>query len=276
MNLLIADDEFIIREGLKSLDWNSIGITEVFSASNGIEAKASLDANQIDLAIFDIRMPGLTGIELAKYIRDQKMPTSVVFLTGYEEFEYARKAISYDVKEYIVKPFRPREITAIIEKLIDQKREEQKTIRENQTQRDIYAQICRYFEHTDETSKRIIQELAMHYKEELLLETYAERFHFTPAYLSRKLRQDTGCSFLEIIKAIRLTYVIQLILYGMKISEACYQSGFQDQRYFSQVFKGVFEYSPSELKSRISKPVEFSDVIELIKIRSKHKKELLN
>ena len=60
MNLLIADDEAVIRRGLLSLDWKSIGITDVYSVANGVEAKELLLSTSIDLVIFDIRMPGFS------------------------------------------------------------------------------------------------------------------------------------------------------------------------------------------------------------------------
>ena len=86
MQLLIADDEYIIREGLKSLDWASIGISSVLSAGTGIEAQRILNENSIDIAILDIRMPGMSGLELANYIQLSKKQTMVILLTGYAEF----------------------------------------------------------------------------------------------------------------------------------------------------------------------------------------------
>ena len=68
MNMLIADDELLIRNGLLSLDWKSIGIEEVYSAGNGEEARDLLLSAPVDIVIFDIRMPGMTGLELAAMI----------------------------------------------------------------------------------------------------------------------------------------------------------------------------------------------------------------
>ncbi len=61
MKLLIADDEQKIRTGMASLDWDSIGITEVSLAVNGVEAKKLLEQEPFDIMICDIKMPGLTG-----------------------------------------------------------------------------------------------------------------------------------------------------------------------------------------------------------------------
>ena len=86
MKMLIADDESIIRKGLLSLDWNSIGIEEVFAAGNGEEARKVLLEENIDIGIFDIRMPGMSGLELAEMIQEQEMDTIVVLLTVFSEF----------------------------------------------------------------------------------------------------------------------------------------------------------------------------------------------
>ena len=83
MILLIADDEKTIRNGLLYLPWADIGIEEVYQAENGLAAKEILKEKRIDIVISDIKMPGLSGLELAEYIKECSMDTAVVFLTGY-------------------------------------------------------------------------------------------------------------------------------------------------------------------------------------------------
>ena len=102
MNLLIADDEAVIRRGLLSLDWKSIGITDVYLVANGVEAKELLLSTSIDLVIFDIRMPGFSGLELAQMVKERSMDVAVVLLSGFSEFEYARSAMRYGVYEYLL------------------------------------------------------------------------------------------------------------------------------------------------------------------------------
>ena len=84
MNLLIADDEVVIRRGLLSLDWKSIGITDVYSVANGVEAKELLLSTSIDLVIFDIRMPGFSGLELAQMVKERSMDVAVVVLSDFQ------------------------------------------------------------------------------------------------------------------------------------------------------------------------------------------------
>ncbi|MFR3345274.1 MAG: response regulator [Anaerobutyricum sp.] len=68
----------LIRRGLLSLDWKSIGITDVYSVANGVEAKELLLSTSIDLVIFDIRMPGFSGLELAQMVKERSMDVAVV------------------------------------------------------------------------------------------------------------------------------------------------------------------------------------------------------
>ena len=65
MNLLIADDESIIRKGLSSIPWNEYGITLLSPACDGLSAKVTIETETVDILLTDIRMPGLDGLELA-------------------------------------------------------------------------------------------------------------------------------------------------------------------------------------------------------------------
>ena len=115
LKLLIADDEENIRNGLKNiLDWESLGIEICGAASNGKEAYQQIIDNQPDLVILDIKMPGLTGIQLLEKLSeyyaqqtvnktDFKMP-SIIILSGFAEFEYAQKALNAGAKAYLLKP----------------------------------------------------------------------------------------------------------------------------------------------------------------------------
>ena len=92
--VLIVDDEKYVRMGIKAeTDWTLIGCEVVGEAANGVEALEVAETTKPDLVISDIRMPKMDGIELAEKLIDKYPGIKVVFLTAYNEFEYARKAI---------------------------------------------------------------------------------------------------------------------------------------------------------------------------------------
>ncbi|MZQ81110.1 response regulator [Paenibacillus sp. 5J-6] len=102
--VMIVDDESVIRQGLQSfVDWKSLDCELVVMASNGMEAKEYLQSVQIDIVITDIKMPGMDGIELAKYMYENHSHTKVILLTAYADFAYAQSAIKYNVVDFLVK-----------------------------------------------------------------------------------------------------------------------------------------------------------------------------
>ena len=111
--VMIVDDEYIIRQGIVSLiDWEELGCEITKEADNGDEAYLYLKENPVDIIVCDIRMPGKNGLEVAEAIQRENIPVKVIFLTAYSEFEYARMAMRFGVRDYVVK-------TDYIEKLPD-------------------------------------------------------------------------------------------------------------------------------------------------------------
>ena len=104
-SLFIADDEKEIREGLKYiLDWENLGFKICGEAGNGEDALNSILELQPDLVLLDIRMPRMLGIDVAKSARAAGYLGHFVILSGYSDFSYAQKAISYNVDNYLTKP----------------------------------------------------------------------------------------------------------------------------------------------------------------------------
>ena len=105
LKLIIADDERVIRESISSLiDWNSLGIELVGTCRDGIEAYHMILDESPHIVMTDIRMPGLSGLELIERIYEAHMDTQFILLSGFGEFEYAKQAMKYRVHHYLLKP----------------------------------------------------------------------------------------------------------------------------------------------------------------------------
>lgn len=195
MILLIADDEKTIRNGLLSLPWADIGIEEVYQAENGLAAKEILKEKRIDIVISDIKMPGLSGLELAEYIKECSMDTAVVFLTGYSDFEYARKAIQNQVCDYLLKPIRTKDILETVERVIEtlkRKRYKAEVVRKYEAATgslDLGEQMAWLFQRANRQTMEILQDMAVNYAKEVSLNSLAEKYHFSAAYLSRMIKK---------------------------------------------------------------------------------------
>lgn len=105
IKVLIVDDEPKLREGLKSIvPWNELGYQIVDTAANGNEALEKHKLHTPDVMIVDIRMPGMDGLQLIEAIREVDYNIHVLILSGYADFEYAKRAISHRVDGYLLKP----------------------------------------------------------------------------------------------------------------------------------------------------------------------------
>ncbi|KKC49427.1 transcriptional regulator [Paenibacillus sp. D9] len=116
--VLLADDEADVREGLLSeIDWEACGFTVAGTAENGLEALELAQRLEPDVVITDIRMPFVDGMELVRRLKAESPLVKTVILTGYDEFDYARQAVSLSVDEYLLKPFSAASLTELLHKL---------------------------------------------------------------------------------------------------------------------------------------------------------------
>ena len=104
-SVIVADDEDELREAVcNMIPWEDYGFRLVGSASNGLDALQMVEECEPDLLLTDIRMPFISGIELARQVREIRPATNIAFLSGYDDFEYAKQAIQYNIISYMLKP----------------------------------------------------------------------------------------------------------------------------------------------------------------------------
>ncbi|MBB3109547.1 two-component system response regulator YesN [Paenibacillus phyllosphaerae] len=116
--VLLVDDEPMIREGLRSLiDWEEFGYQVVDTAANGREALEKHEQLRPDLMIIDIRMPGMDGLTLIGHLREVNANLHILILSGYADFDYAKKAIQYQIDGYLLKPVDEDELTGYLDRL---------------------------------------------------------------------------------------------------------------------------------------------------------------
>lgn len=113
--LLIIDDEKEVRDAISRLiDWESLGISLIGNVGNGVEGLNIILDEYPDIVMTDIRMPGLSGIDLIRKVNAINSETRFIILTGFGEFEYAKQAMQYGVKHFLLKPCDEKEIVRCI------------------------------------------------------------------------------------------------------------------------------------------------------------------
>lgn len=125
--LLLVDDEILVREAIAgNIHWKELGYELVSTCENGKEAITYIKENKVDVVLTDVCMPFIDGIELSKYIHINNLEIDVIIFSGYNEFEYAQKAIRYGVSEYLSKPITSYELSEVLinlKKRLDKKKE---------------------------------------------------------------------------------------------------------------------------------------------------------
>lgn len=116
--VLIVDDEELIREGIaEGLEWTTLECEPPLLAENGLEAVKLINTITVDIVITDIRMPGMDGLELAKWVNENCSRIKVMILTGYDDFKFAQAALKYGVLDFILKPTKLEEVRESILKI---------------------------------------------------------------------------------------------------------------------------------------------------------------
>ena len=237
-SIMIVEDEYLVRRGIASLvDYEQFGMQVIAQAENGREAWQKFQENPADILLTDINMPQMNGLELAKLVRDQVPKCHIVFLTGYDDFDYARTAIKLGADDYLLKPFSKDDVEEMLAKVRTMLDKERKKVQ---------------IQNLVDQGQRSELEEAIHERladSELSLKSLASQLGFSPSYLSVLIKKELGLPFQDYLIQERMKKAKLLLLTtDLKIYEIAEQVGFEDMNYFSQRFKQVVGLTPRQFK----------------------------
>ena len=116
MKLMIVDDEKLTRDGLmNSIDWKALGIDAVVQADDGLHGYEAAMTFCPDIILSDVRMPRMSGIEMAEKLQVQNPVPHIIFMSGYSDKEYLKAAIKLKAVNYIEKPIDLEEIAETVQ-----------------------------------------------------------------------------------------------------------------------------------------------------------------
>ncbi|WP_276929249.1 response regulator transcription factor [Herbinix luporum] len=254
LKLLIAEDEDIIRKGLAfTVDWLSIGYILVGEAANGEEGIEKIKELQPDVVLTDIMMPKIDGLEMIRKAQDYVRFKSVI-LTSYAEFDYAKKAIELKAYDYLMKPVdvdKLKELMTRLHKEIVAEQEKELIIKQKSQGID----SALFFDHESYSNpyvRKAIEIIKERYVEKLTLESLSEELMVSSSYLSRKIKEETGHTFLDFLNMYRVVQATQLLKEGIyRVYQISDMTGFTDYKHFCTVFKRYTNFSPTEfMKSK--------------------------
>lgn len=244
IRILFVDDEAIVREGLKKcIDWEVNGFEVVGAAENGEKALAYLGQLSVNIVVTDIKMPVMDGLELIRNSRESGYDSKFLILSGYDDFQYAQRALRYGADDYILKPIKEEELLDALIRIRDLHFPKQQTT--------LQLHLQKY----SGTVKTIISCVEMNLDQpELSLKQIADEVLFMSGnYLSKLFLKETGYNFSTFLTIKRMEKAAQLLRENcdVMVYEVAERTGFgNNPQYFSTVFKKYFGKSPSELREK--------------------------
>lgn len=245
--VLIADDEPKIRKGLKNmLQSFNLSLEIVGEAEDGEMALDLANENQPHILLVDINMPFLDGLGFIEKIHNVLPNSIIIIITGYDEFQYAQRAIKLKVFDYLLKPVISEELKDIIIKGMDYLQNNFKdNIDITKDNEEKYSPIVVLI-------KSYIDNNYM--QEELSLQEVADEFDISSSYLGKLMRSELGKTFIEYLTEVRIEKAKKMLEeenIGIKIHEVAQLVGYSSQHYFSRVFKKEVGVTPFEYKQNI-------------------------
>lgn len=251
--VLIVEDEDVIRRGLSmAFNWLEHGCTELLEAADGQEAIEKIRAHRPDIVLLDINMPFADGLEVLERTQKEYRYTSIV-LTGYAEFEYARRAMAYDAVAFLLKPVDFNELHTALEKAIVRRRSllayEHYAENPNDAGKPLLPAGTRELSDTVRAMLDYVQE---HHAEKLTVKAMAADLHYSENFLIRRFKEEMHLNFTDYLNRFRIQKATQMIrarrFTMQEISSDC---GFTDYKYFKAVFKRYMCCSPREYAATI-------------------------
>ncbi|WP_349947781.1 response regulator [Lacrimispora sp. BS-2] len=255
--LMIVEDEMIERIVLKKMLQKKFGgECQVLEAQNGNEAVEIFKREDIQVVILDIGMPGMNGIQTAEIMRKQKKDCCLIFLTAYDRFDYAKKAISIRAMEYLLKPYSQKEVLNVVEEALRLagEREEKQECAEAPAEEEKAHQVLD--DESDFNGSRLsvltsmVEEyIRSNYMNDISMSETARAVGYSEPYFCRMFKLQFGQSFTSYLAEYRVGEAKKLLVQpNVNVKEVGARVGYLDSNYFTKVFKRLEGMNPSEYR----------------------------
>ncbi len=243
--ILLVDDEEIALRGIEQgIDWESLDISKVYTAHSAQTAIRMLETCPIDIVLSDIEMPERSGIDLIRWIRENRDDVVCSFYTCHADFAYAQEAIRLGVTDYLLKPLPYDELTRVLEKLIG--------IRRKYVDRQQMEEIFREEDESDKEQsavERVKRFIAENISSDLQRNDLARLVYMNPDYLSRLFKKQEGCSLSDYIIGKKMALAKQLLKNTeLPVKDVGARVGMPYSSYFIRAFKKREGMTPQQYR----------------------------
>jgi two-component system, response regulator YesN len=260
---VIEDEPNVRKELVLCSPWEKAGVVFSGEAGDGEEGFELLKKIAPDIVLTDIRMPGFDGLELIRRMKEYCRQSEAcrepewIILSGYTEFEYARRAMQMGVREYLLKPVEEKMLAESLQSCINRIRERERI---NSITRAVgkgsgltaafFSEYSGNISDTFDYVTRTVAIIRRKYIQGVTIEDAACELGISAGYLSRLFKKLTGYTFTDYLMYERISAAARLLKEtSKKVYEIADLVGYEDTRYFSQIFKRVTGFTPLEFKN---------------------------
>ena len=268
IRILVADDEPIERMVVMKKIRKQFGSeVELIEAENGREDVEQFQKAPFQIAVLDIEMPGTNGLEAAAAIREMSSECEMIILTAFDEFQYAKKAITVRALDYLLKPVSEEELIICLEEAmqrINYNRHMVNMPKEHDSKTDVAAAGEGFSGVPSEEekegnsknkmiSKKILKYIEEHYHEDISLQELAGYLNYSDAYFCTVFKQCFEQNFITFLSQFRVEKAKKLLEdITVNVKEISMKVGYHDSNYFAKVFKRITGVTPSEYRKSAS------------------------
>lgn len=249
--LLMVDDEPSILAGLKcTLDWEKFNITSIETATNYDEAVAAAIRSEPDIGIFDVCIGQTRGYDIINKLNELHLQTKYIMISGYDQFEYAQKAIRCGAKDYLLKPVDRKALQTAIRNIVVG--DLHGVVQEEAETEDVMDPVLNVrYDTLSKLTRKIILMIKAESNKAISLKSIADQFKMNSTYLGQIFLKETHMKFSEYTMIYRLMCARSKIENtDEKISYIAYSAGYSNLNYFYAQFRDYFNCSPSELRAQ--------------------------
>ena len=277
MLIMICDDEPMVRLGLiDMLEELSPSVHEFIEADNG-QALVEMASKKADLAIVDIQMPIMDGLDAIEASKEIAPATRWVLLTGHAKFEYAQRAMRLGISDYLLKPVGIEQIKELMTKIGALKDSDQ-TIRsflKSVTDHDFDVSSKKHMadgiheitgahdgeEPVADLVSKVKAYVLQHYREDIGVNSIADHLNITPNYLSRIFHTQSGIKLSDHLSEVRITKAKELLKNSnIAIKDVSMQVGYYNAKHFAKVFQKIVGVTPSVYQTGVKGTVKGTGV----------------
>lgn len=240
--LLVEDERWVRTAVRRTIERTELPFQIVKECQNGLEALDWLHMHKADLVLADIRMPVMDGLTFLSQLRERDKTTSIVMVSGHDDFTYVKQGLRLGVFDYMLKPVDIVEMKACLQNWIENVGSQRP------------AEVLEVKDMAEMSPiERVIELIQERLPGEISLTDAAAAVHLNPSYLSQLFKQRMNQTFVDYVLHARMNEAERLLKHtSLRISEIADRLGYTDVAYFSNTFKRIKRHTPSEFRKRLT------------------------